>query len=205
MPQHWVGRFKRRTGVRAIVLIAAVILAGVLAQPIDGYSSGPPTFSLPFATGTTWRLTGGPHSNTGMGRPWSSLDFAGPIPGVSYPVRAAAGGTVVRPCANWVQIMHTNGWETSYYHLAHITVRAGQHVDRGQILGWTSTYAGCGGSATGPHVHFSMKHNGSYVNIRGLVFGGWTVHEGATQYEGCLSRNGVWRCAFGGRIYNFGT
>ena len=210
MPQHWVGRFRSRGLVRAAVLVAALALAVGVVQPTDATSSqgsagGAPNFSLPWADGATWRLTGGPHSNVGYGRPWSSLDFAGPIPGVSYPVRAAAGGTVIRPCANWVQIQHGNGWETSYYHLIHITVRAGEHVARGQLLGWTSAQAGCGGSATGPHVHFSVKHDGHYVNIRGLVFGGWRVQEGATQYEGCLVRGPVRRCAPGGRLYNYGA
>ena len=87
-------------------------------------------------------------------------------------------GIVVRPCANWVQIKHGNGWETSYYHLIHIKVSAGQYVKQGALLGYTSTQAGCGGSATGPHVHFSIKHDGKYVDVGGFVLGGWTVSDG---------------------------
>src|SRR3954447_11106151 len=184
MPQHRVARFRVVGGVmraRLLVLMAALTLTAAVAQPIYASSYGPPKFSLPWSTGTAWRLTGGPHSNTGSGRPWSSLDFAGPVRGVSYPVRAAAGGVVVRPCANWVEIRHGNGWETSYYHLARIQVHAGQYVQRGTVLGFTSTRAGCGGSATGPHVHFSIKHNGDYVNVRGFVLGGWTAREGRRQ------------------------
>jgi len=191
--------------VRLLVLVASLMLTAVVAQPISAASYGPPKFSLPWSTGIAWRLTGGPHSNTGRGRPWSSLDFAGPVRGVSYPVRAVAGGIVVRPCANWVQIRHGNGWETSYYHLAHIRVSAGQYVPRGTVLGYTSMQAGCGGSATGAHVHFSIKHNGSYVNIRGFVFGGWTVHEGSTQYVGCLVHGDTRKCAPGGHLFNFGV
>ena len=192
--------------VRLFALIAAVALTVAVAQPIYASTgSGPPKFSLPWSTGTTWRLTGGPHSNTGVGRPWSSLDFAGPVKGGSYPVVAVADGTVVRPCANWVQIMHGNGWETSYYHLKNIAVKGGQYVKQGQLLGYTSKQAGCGGSATGPHVHFSLKHNGAYINIAGYTFGGWTVHEGSTQYLGCLVRDGVKACAPNGRLYNYGA
>ena len=190
---------------RFVVLVAAIALAVVAVQPIYAFSGGPPKFQLPWSDGMVWRLTGGPHSNVGYGKPWSSLDFAGPVAGQSYPVRAAAAGYVVRPCANWVQIRHANGWETSYYHLVHIRVVAGQYVKQGALLGYTSMQAGCGGSATGPHVHFSIKHNGQYVDIGGLVFGGWTVRDGRSQYLGCLVRGNVRRCAPGGHLYNYGA
>ncbi len=205
MSQFWAGRSGPSRFRRWAVVAAALALAVTVVQPIDASSSGPPPkFGLPWAAGTAWRLTGGPHSNTGAGRPWSSIDFEGPVPGKSYPVRAVAGGTVVRPCANWVQIYHGNGWETSYYHLINIDVRAGQHVQIGQLLGYTSKAAGCGGSATGAHVHFSIKHDGQYVNIRGFTFGGWKVVEGAQQYEGCLVRDHVWRCASSRPLMNYG-
>ena len=187
---------------RFAVVFAAVALAVVVVQPVSA-RGGPPDFALPWGDGTAWRLTGGPHSNVGRGHPWSSLDFQGPVAGRSYPVRAAADGVVVRPCANWVQIRHANGWETGYYHVARIQVRAGQHVHQGQLLGYTSTQAGCGGSATGAHVHFSMKHNGSYVSVDGMTLGGWTVREGRTQYLGCLVRGTARRCAPSAPVINF--
>lgn len=189
---------------RMLVFLAAVALTVVAAQPIDAAKRGQPDFALPWSDGTSWRLTGGPHSNDGKGRPWSSLDFAGPIAGKSYPIRAAAAGIVVRPCANWIQIRNGDGWETSYYHVARIRVKAGQHVKQGQLLGFTSMQAGCGGSATGPHVHFSLKHNGEYVNIAGFTFGGWTVRDGPSQYLGCLVRGSQRRCAPYGHVLNYG-
>jgi LasA protease len=191
--------------VRFAVFLAAVGLAVAAVQPLSAAGAGAPRFSLPWTDGSVWRVTGGPHSNTGRGKPWSSIDFAGPVAGHSYAVRAAAAGVVVRPCPNWVEIRHGNGWETSYYHLANIKVRAGQYVKRGAVLGWTSTRAGCGGSATGPHVHFSMKHNGKYVDLGGFVLGGWTVRDGRSQYLGCLVRGDRKRCAPNGHLYNFGA
>jgi LasA protease len=188
--------------IRLAVVLATLALAVMAVQPLA--ASSRPNFSLPWTDGTSWRVTGGPHSNTGRGKPWSSIDFAGPRAGRSYPVRAAAEGVVTRPCANWVQIKHGNGWVSSYYHLAHIKVREGQRVKRGALLGYTSTRAGCGGSATGPHVHFSIKHNGKYVDIGGFVLGGWTVRDGKSQYTGCLVRGSKQRCAPNGRLYNFG-
>lgn len=167
---------------------------------------GSASLSLPWADGKTWRLTGGPHSNNGSstGR-WSSLDFAGPEPGMSVKVRAARGGIVVRPCANLVQVRHSGGWTTSYYHLKDVAVRAGQSVARGAFLGYTSTAAKCGGRATAPHVHFSLLKNGSYVNIAGHTIGGWTVREGSLSYLGCLVKGDEQRCAPNSSIYNHGS
>jgi LasA protease len=187
----------------AFALTQILVSSGVTAAASRFATA--PEFALPWASGTTWRLTGGPHSNTGRGRPWSSLDFAGPHAGGAYRVRAAAGGRVIRRCPNLVEIRHGNGWSTSYYHLKSITVRDGQRVSRGQLLGYTSTRAGCGGSASGSHVHFTIRRYGDPVSIVGLRIGGWTVRDGASQYYGCMVHGDERRCAPGGRVLNFGV
>jgi len=206
VPQHSV---RRRAAVLLALALAIVQIsaAHALAPPADAgtaFFSSAPRFSLPWAEGSTWRLTGGPHSHYGRGRPWSSLDFAGPLVGGAYRVTAVAPGTVYRPCPNMVGIKHGNGWATSYYHLKDIRVRVGQRVARGQLLGFTSTRSGCGGSATGTHVHFTILYRGDPVNVRGMRIGGWTVREGTEQYAGCLVRDGTWRCAPGAKVRNFG-
>ncbi len=188
--------------------LAGTSSADLLETTVVATSSGNGSaqLSLPWKKGKTWRLTGGPHHfNGGRKRPWSSIDFAGPTPGTSVKVRAAGGGIVVRPCRNLVQIRHGDGWATSYYHLKYIAVKKGQSVARGQFLGYTSNRAGCGGSSTGPHVHFSLLKSGSFVNIRGHTIGGWTVKEGGEPYEGCMVKDGVRRCAPSGKIYNDGS
>lgn len=180
--------------------------AGVGSAIASSVGDGSARLSLPWARGQTWRLTGGPHNfSGGKARPWSSLDFAGPEPGVAVRVRAARGGVVLRPCANLVQIRHGDGWMTSYYHLSRIGVRSGETVERGQFLGFTSNGAGCGGTSTGPHVHFSLFRHGKQVNIDGHTIGGWTVEDGGEAYDGCIVRNDDKRCAPNGRIYNDGA
>jgi LasA protease len=200
-------RLPRQVSVFLAAAFAITQLAA--AQPptvVAGTSfESAPDFALPWAEGSTWRLTGGPHSHTGGGRPWSSLDFAGPEPGGAYKVRAVAGGVVARRCPNLVEVRHANGWKTSYYHLKNIAVRDGQRVARGALLGYTSTRSGCGGSSTGAHVHFTIMRNGSPVNIAGLRIGGWTVREGTSQYRGCLVRGDERRCAPSARVLNFGV
>ena len=179
--------------------------ADLLATTTTAATGGSAQLSLPWRKGTSWRLTGGPHHHSGGSRPWSSLDFAGPRPGMSVKVRAARGGIVTRPCRNLVQVRHAGGWTTSYYHLKRIKVRSGQRVDRGDVLGFTSTRARCGGRATGPHVHFTLMRYGSLVNIRGHAIGGWTVREGSSQYSGCLVKASSERCAPSRPIYNTGA
>jgi len=183
---------------------AALPTAGGDFDASAAAAAGASQLSLPWGSGETWRLTGGPHSEEyGKGRPWSALDFQ-PKSGERARVRAARAGWVSRPCANMVEVHHKDGWATSYYHLRFITVHDGQHVERGQVLGWTSKRSGCGGLATGPHLHFSVLRYGSFVNVDGMAIGGWYVHEGTEQYLGCLVRNRTRECAPGGLVRNLG-
>lgn len=92
----------------------------------------------------------------------TGTDFAGPnVAGA--PVVAAWEGIVVNvhlpypgqmyaPDANYVQISHGNGLGTGYWHLMNATVVAGQHVAKGEIIG----YCGSTGMSTGPHLHFEV-------------------------------------------------
>src|SRR3546814_16284249 len=50
--------------------------------------------------------------------------------------------------------------------MSRIAVRRGQHVRRGQVIG----YIGSTGLATGPHLHFEVYHNGHAVNPLGVSF-----------------------------------
>lgn len=79
------------------------------------------------------------------------------------PVLAAAGGTVIRagwfnPSNHldggglWVAIDHGNGYSTMYAHLSTILVTVGQQVSAQQLI----ATSGSSGSASGPHLHFSV-------------------------------------------------
>ncbi len=81
------------------------------------------------------------------------------------PIYAARAGVV--KFATWdnsagyyVNINHQDGFNTIYMHMTHYVVKKGQQVTAGQLIG----YVGSTGKSTGPHLHFGMKYNGSYVN-----------------------------------------
>jgi len=80
---------------------------------------------------------------------------------VGEKVRATAEGTVVIAernggYGNYIQIDHGNGYTTGYGHLSRFRVDKGEHVSRGQIIG----YVGNTGRSTGPHLHYEISiHN----------------------------------------------
>lgn len=180
------------------------------AEGVSPRGNGDSRLSLPWATGATWILIGGPHGNNGDSvRPWTGLDLNIDSGSSSSAIRASREGYVYRSsgCPNYVRIDHSDGWQTGYYHVKNIEVTNGQYVERETLLGYTSSQVGCGGWASGPHVHFTLKRNGVYQNIHGNDIGGWTVREGNFAYDGCMVRvrDNYSQCRPAGKIYNEGS
>jgi murein DD-endopeptidase MepM/ murein hydrolase activator NlpD len=166
--------------------------------------------SLPWKIGTDWILIGGPHGNNGdSARPWTALDFNPDLGNTSEKILAAREGYVylVNNCANYIRLDHADGWNTGYYHVRDIQVHSGQYVETGTFLGYTSAQTGCGGWATGPHVHFTLKRYNEYKNIDGTDMGGWRVSEANVAYGGCMTRlrDNLKRCKPTGVIHNEGA
>ena len=61
---------------------------------------------------------------------------------------------------NYVVLAHAGGITTLYGHLLTATVRQGDHVTQGQVIG----LEGSTGYSTGPHVHFEVRVNGLPVD-----------------------------------------
>jgi murein DD-endopeptidase MepM/ murein hydrolase activator NlpD len=81
------------------------------------------------------------------------------------PIQATADGDVEE--AGWmdrygwgVLIRHTKEQETLYAHMNRLSVKVGQKVLRGEILG----FMGRSGNATGVHLHYEVHLNGKAVN-----------------------------------------
>jgi len=87
--------------------------------------------------------------------------------GSSYgtPVVAPADGVVrttetLGGYGKTIMIEHGNGISTRYGHLSGYAVTAGQHVHRGDVIG----YVGESGRSTGPHLHYEVRINDTPVN-----------------------------------------
>ncbi len=81
------------------------------------------------------------------------------------PIYAAGAGTVVSAewhsgYGNLVEIDHGNGYSTRYGHCSKLLVTVGQKVSQGEKIALT----GSTGTATGPHLHFEVRVNGTTVN-----------------------------------------
>ncbi|MBQ0165755.1 MAG: M23 family metallopeptidase [Treponema sp.] len=86
------------------------------------------------------------------------------------PIRAAKYGTVVtagwsNTYGNYVIISHSDGYQTLYGHMTKYTVKKGQVVNQGELIG----YVGSTGYSTGPHLHFSVYKNGNLINPLSVV------------------------------------
>jgi murein DD-endopeptidase MepM/ murein hydrolase activator NlpD len=135
--------------------------------PSDARSGGPGSL--------TWPVSGPITSPFGMRadpnghgfRMHTGMDIAAPT---GQTIVSAAGGRVI--FAGWyggygnaIVIDHGGQTSTLYGHCSQIFVAVGQEVQRGQAIG----AVGMTGDATGPHVHFEVRINGSPVDPAGYL------------------------------------
>ncbi|GAA3099987.1 murein DD-endopeptidase MepM/ murein hydrolase activator NlpD [Kribbella aluminosa] len=162
---------------------------------------------LPWMPDYYMNLTGGPHANDGATGYWSSLDFSGG--NASGRVRSSGSGTATSMCGaggGWTRVIHPNGFSTDYYHMWNATYYNATPVGSSALLGNIGMDTCAGGSATGAHVHWSLRtydanYNGTYTWLNGRTIGGWTWWNGSSQYTGCATRLGVTACP-GNDMYN---
>lgn len=84
-------------------------------------------------------------------------------------VAAAAGEVTISTysysAGNYLMINHGGGVYTVYMHCSQLLVSAGETVSQGQVI----AKVGSTGVSTGPHLHFGIRVNGSYVDPAGYV------------------------------------
>jgi murein DD-endopeptidase MepM/ murein hydrolase activator NlpD len=102
------------------------------------------------------------HPVLGGMRAHKGIDLSSPV---GTPIYATADGVVGK--AAWfggyglyVQLEHGNDLETRYGHMSRLNVAEGQHIHKGDVIGFVGTT----GRSTGPHLHYEVRVNGVAVN-----------------------------------------
>ena len=131
---------------------------GTASNNVDGVSWKVPISYTAFTSSFGWRT----HPISGTRKFHYGVDLAAPT---GTPIYATRGGTVSVASYNgsagyYVQIDHGDGYRSTYMHMTRYIVSSGQNVAQGQVIG----YCGSTGGSTGPHLHFGISYNGSYVN-----------------------------------------
>lgn len=106
----------------------------------------------------------------------TGMDFTAPTGTHIY----ATGDGVVesvtsskRGYGNHIVIKHRFGYKTRYAHMSKFNAKEGQHVKRGDIIG----YVGNTGSSTGPHLHYEIEKDNKKVNPYNYYFNDLTPEE----------------------------
>jgi len=95
--------------------------------------------------------------------PHTGVDIAAPM---GAPVRATAAGSVLlvgyeeEGYGLYVVIEHGGGLATLYAHLQTVSVRRGDRVRQGQVIG----QLGSSGKSTGPHLHYEVRLHGRPID-----------------------------------------
>jgi murein DD-endopeptidase MepM/ murein hydrolase activator NlpD len=94
----------------------------------------------------------------------AGIDFTASI---GTPIYATGDGVVMKPpygagsgFGKYVMIDHGYGYKTLYAHMSSISVKPGQKVKRGEIIG----EVGNTGTSTGPHLHYEVVRNDKKVD-----------------------------------------
>lgn len=132
---------------------------------------------IALASGFGWRV----HPVYKVKKMHNGIDFAASI---GTPIYATADGTVTERDVKFsgygkmVLIDHGFGYRTRYAHMHDFAVKKGQHVKRGDLIG----YVGNTGLSTAPHLHYEVFINDEAVDPVHYFFNDLT----AAEYEKIL-------------------
>jgi murein DD-endopeptidase MepM/ murein hydrolase activator NlpD len=123
-------------------------------------------------------------------RPHNGTDFGAKT---GTPVRSVSDGVVTYAGkngghGNFVKVKHMSPYETSYSHLSVISVKKGQKVKKGQIIG----KVGSTGASTGPHLHYQVWKNKRFVDAMKVQFPKGKKLTGADYTAFKAQKNDVW-------------
>lgn len=126
------------------------------------YDGGKLLWPLPGRSNITSPFGDRVHPVTGLWSFHSGIDVSAPT---GTEILAAYDGEIAwsnysGTAGNWIGIDHGNGLYTIYMHMSKRIANTGDIVKKGDVIG----LVGSTGRSTGPHLHFSVRLNGSYAN-----------------------------------------
>ena len=150
-------KLESRLDTAAITSLTRMIL-------LSQIPSGEPVINARHSSGYGKRI----HPLSGKVTTHWGFDFAVRI---GTPIYSPAEGVIsmVRPSdqgsGNFVRIMHSYGFTSSYSHLSKFAVERGDFVYKGQLLG----YSGNTGISSGPHLHYEVRFLGRALDPEPFV------------------------------------
>ena len=107
------------------------------------------------------------------------------------PIYSTGDGTVYkvrkskRGYGNHVVINHGFGYKTLYAHMSKYTVKKGQKIKRGDIIG----YVGNTGTSVAPHLHYEVHKDGKKINPVNFYYNDLTPAKYEKMLEICSQNN----------------
>ena len=109
------------------------------------------------------------HPISKLKRHHDGIDLSAPI---GTPVYASADGKISiadpkgdQKFGKYIRIRHNEEYETFYAHLGDVTVKEGEMIRKGQMIGEVGTT----GLSTGPHLHFEIIKNGQKIDPSEMI------------------------------------
>ncbi|MBU1119775.1 M23 family metallopeptidase [Patescibacteria group bacterium] len=141
----------------------------------------PKPFAFPFKEYigvTQW------HGNTAFQKPHTGIDFGA----VKKEILAIGDGTIIAKgwdnyngeClsgGNYILVKHTNGMYSSYFHLKKISVKVGQKVKKGEVLGISGNTGSWNCQPLAYHLHFETRlgrSQSTHVNPVDYIATNWS-------------------------------
>lgn len=138
-----------------------VILRGTASLPTTSGGGNPSKYGLIWPTSGSGRYISSPY---GGSRNHKAIDICYYGGAYGKTIVAAHSGTVTyagwKPSYGYVVFIQSGSVTTVYGHCSKLAVSTGQTVTQGQYI----ANIGSTGYSTGPHLHFEVRINGSYVN-----------------------------------------
>ena len=134
-------------------------------EPIQFEAPSASGFVWPMKKGTWTRISQGYTYNKSTKTGHGGIDISAPkgteiiaaMDGVVTRVLSSSDTAETKTWGNFILIWHSNGMSTLYSHLDSYAVKVGDSVKQGQVIG----YCGKTGRASGYHLHFEMRVDGT--------------------------------------------